>query len=348
MFVSVVVITKNNAETVGEGIASLLDQTFPKDKYEILVVDGHSNDGTDEIVKKYAKGNSLLKLLYESHGTMGYARNVGVSASKGDIIAFTDGDAVTPKDWIEKIVRAFDDNQLTALGGFDVLVSSGKSGESTRIMDSWRRLKKTSGIKAIPCIKTVNFAIKRKALLSCGGFDPDLSHWDEAELMARLYSKTKNTGILYDPEIVVYHKHIRLSRPRGRIKNIFRRSVNGTAVLMRKHMIKVAIASPESTIGISFILVPFCISCILAVLLSIIAGFLTRILIVGLLIYVAALSIYVLNMFRRTHNFSLVIPLVLTTDFVVRLSGTFVGLIKWLLTFSKSKRGGKENCREER
>ena len=339
MFVSVVVITKNNAGTIGDCVTSLLDQTYPKENYEVIIVDGHSNDGTDEIVKKHARDNSHLKLLYESHGTMGYARNIGIGESKGDLVAFTDGDAVTPSDWIEKIVRSFDDNELTAVGGLDMLVSS---SESTRIMDSWRRLKKTSGIKAIPCIKTVNLAIRRDALLSCGSFDPDLSHWDEAEVMARLYSKTKNARILYDPEIIVYHKHSRLSRPGRRIKGIFRRAVNGTAVLMRKHMIRVALASPTSTIGVSFVLVPVCMSGIIAVILSIITGFLTRIVILGLLVYVVALSIYVLNMFRRTRSHALRIPLLLTVDFVVRLAGTFLGLIKWLLTFSKTSRTRKK------
>jgi glycosyltransferase involved in cell wall biosynthesis len=332
MFASVVVITKNNSKTIGETITSLLNQTYPSDMYEIVVVDGHSNDGTDEIVTQFTKGNSNVRLLYENRGTMGYARNIGVEQSRGDVILFIDGDAQAPKDWIEKMVGALEGN-LTVVGGLDILVSS---SESTQIMDSWRRLKKIYGVKAIPCIKTVNFAVKRNALLSCGGFDPSLSHWDEAEVMARIYSKMKDARILYDPSIVVYHRHSRTSSLVRRIKGVFRRSVNGTAVLMRRHMIRVAIASPTSTIGVSFLLIPLCISGIIAVVLSIVTGLLLRNLIISLIVYLVALGTYVFFMFRRTRSSSLRVPLILTIDLVVRLTGTLVGLVKWLFSFSKS------------
>jgi len=301
--------------------------------YEIVVVDGHSNDGTDEIVGQFAKGNNMVRLLYENRGTMGYARNIGVEQSKGDVILFIDGDAQAPKDWIEKMVGTLEDNNLTVVGGLDLLVSS---SESTQIMDSWRRLKKIYGVKAIPCIKTVNFAIKRDALLSCGGFDPGLSHWDEAEVMAKIYSRMKDARILYDPDIIVYHRHSGTSSLVRRIKRVFRRSVNGTAVLMRRHMIKVAIASPTSTIGVSFLLIPLCISGIIAVVLSIVTGLLLRNLIISLIVYLVALSTYMFFMFRRTRSYSLRVPLILTLDLVVRLTGTFVGLVKWLFSFSKS------------
>jgi hypothetical protein len=194
------------------------------------------------------------------------------------------------------------------------------------------------GIKAIPCIKTVNFAIRRHALLSCGGFDPALSHWDEAEVMARLWSKMNDAKILYDPDIIVYHKHAGRSSPYRRIKGIFKRSVNGTAVLMRRHMIKVAISSPTSTIGVSFILIPLCISCIIAIFLSFITGFLLGSLIIGLLTYAVILGIYIVQMFRRTRSYSLRMPLLLTVDFVVRLAGTFLGLVKWSFSFFRSNR----------
>lgn len=343
-FFSVIVITKNNAGTIQQCIVSLLNQTYSKEGYELIFVDGHSRDGTDKTIRKYAQDNSFLKLCYENQGTMGYARNLGVRESKGDIIAFTDGDAVVPEDWIEQIARLFsNNNQLVAMGGFDELVSSRESG---KLIDSWRRLKRAFGIKAIPCIKTVNFAIRREAILSCDGFDPNLSHWDEAEVMARLYSKSKTIGILYDPEIVVCHNRGDSPSLQRHIKKMFKKSIIGTPVLMRRHMMNVALANPTSPMGISFLLIPICLLSIPILSLSFLAGIFVNVLLLFSLLYLVVLGVYLAYMFRRTHSFSPEVPLFLTIDFITRFVGTFFGLLKWLkeILFKGNRKAKSSTC----
>jgi glycosyltransferase involved in cell wall biosynthesis len=331
-FVSVIVITKNNAKTIEDCIVSLVNQTYPKENYEVIFVDGRSGDGTEEVIKKYMRTCQLLKLFYEDYGTMGYARNLGVRKSKGEIIAFTDGDAVLPENWIESIVNRFRENALVAVGGLDILISS--SG-SSRIIDSWRRLKKTVGIKAIPHIKTVNFAIRRDALVSCGGFDLRLSHLDEGELLARLYAKTKTNGILYDPEIVVYHKRAKSIAITGRIKKVFRKSVIGTPVLMRRYMAKVAIANPLSPIAIGLYLILVCVFGVPLSLLLIMLGLFTTLFVITVFLYIVALGVYMVDVFLKNRKVVASIPFVLTVDVIARLAGTFVGLVKWLRSLGK-------------
>lgn len=334
-YVSLIVITKNDIETIEECIVSLLDQTYSKENYEVIFVDGHSIDGTDELIRGYAKKFSFLKLYYENDGTMGHARNVGISKSKGNIIAFTDGDAVVPTNWFEKIVDVFTNVEPLALGGMDVMVSGDKSDH---IIDSWRRLKKLRGVKAIPCIKTVNFAITRDALLSCGGFDSRLSHLDETELLARLYSKTKSNNVIYDPEIVVYHKRspsTKGTRIGKRIRKVFEKSLIGTPVLMKKHMVRVAIENPTSPLGTSFFMIPMCVIGVPLFFFSLATGFLTKFLAFAALFYIALLGSYLGHMFLQTRKANLIIPLLLTIDFVVRFVGTFLGLMKWLVSFAK-------------
>jgi glycosyltransferase involved in cell wall biosynthesis len=326
-FVSVIVITRNNAKTIDDCIIGLLHQTCLRESYEIIVVDGHSTDGNDKIVEKYASNDSSIRLFYENQGTMGFARNLGISKSKGDIISFTDGDAVLPTDWIERIVDMFKhDVKLIAIGGFDKLVSS---SESSRVIDSWRRLKRVTGVKAIPCIKTVNFAIRREAIISCGGFDQSLSHWDETELLARLYAKTKNGNILYDPNLVVYHKREQTSSI-SRVRKVFRKSLVGTPVLMRKHMMEVAIANPFSPLATSFYMILICVVGLPIFALSIVTGLFVDILLSALLIYLIMLGIYFVRMFLKTRIFVPVTPLILTIDFVVRIFGTLIGIAKWI------------------
>jgi glycosyltransferase involved in cell wall biosynthesis len=325
-FVSIIVITKNNSTTIEECIASLLNQTCQSKDYEVIFVDGHSSDGTDVTIKKNAEQNDNISMVYESYGRMGYARNVGVSRSVGDIIAFTDGDAFVPKNWVETIMHFFDDEKLTVLGGHDFLVSGTMSNQ---LIDSWRRLGKSEGVKAIPCIKTVNFAIKRESLMKIGGFDPDLSHWDEAELMARLISTNEDSRILYDPNFSVSHKRSPSPSVRSRVRKVFMKSSDGVAVLMRRHMMRVAAKNPTSSIGLSFLMIPLCILILGLTILSVLANFLLFLFAYSLLLYGILLCVYVVAVFQKTKRFAVQIPLFLTLDFVVRFVGTCFGLAKW-------------------
>ncbi len=324
-FVSVIVITKNNVNTIEKCILSLLDQSYPEKNFEIIFVDGHSTDGTDKIIETYVKKTFVCKLFYENSGTMGFARNVGVSKSKGSILAFTDADAFVPNDWLEKIVTVFLESQPVALGGIDILVSE---GESEKIIDSWRRLKKKEGEKAIPYIKTVNFAIIKEALLSCGGFDPRLSHFDETELLARLYSKTDINSVIYDPNIVVYHKRPNSTTIASRIKKNFKKSHIGTSVLLKRHIIRIALKNPTSSLAISFYIILLCIVALPIFFLSIVKGFFLILFIFVLFLYVALVSFMLIGMFRQTRKVTYALPLLLTIDVIGRFGGTFLGLIE--------------------
>ena len=337
-FVSVVVVTKNNAKTIEKCVENLLNQDYPKQYYEIVFVDGHSSDGTDEIIKNYAQKYQNIKLYYEDYGTIGYARNVGINVSKGEIIAYIDGDAYAPKDWIKKIVEAFsNDNKLAIIGGLDILVYNDKVVSGSRsIMDSWRRLEKKVGIKAIPCIKTVNFAIKRSVALACGGFDPKLSYWEEPELMSRIYVKSGITSILYNPQIVVYHQRLPVSLM-IKIKKVFRNSVIGVPVFLRKHVIKVAIASPASPLATNIYIIFACAIGAPLIVLITLYGLLLDLLIILLPLFFLISIIYTFYAYLRTSKFAWTLPITLSLDCSVRISGTFLGLIKWLFNLHKLK-----------
>ncbi len=332
-FISVIIITKNNAETLEACTNSLLKQTFPKESFEVIFVDGHSLDGTIEIVENYKSSRINTKILYEDYGKMGYARNVGLTEAKGDIIAFTDGDAVLPEVWLQKIAESFADEKTLIVGGLDVLLSN---KESNKIIDSWNRLEKASGMKAIPRIRTVNFAIRREPLLKMGGFDSELSHFDETELMARLQHKMNASSIEYNPDIVVYHRQA-IDTTGKRMKKIFRSTVAGVPVLLRKSMLKVVLANPTSAIGISFFLIPCSLLLACAAIFSVIEDAFLPVLILGLIAYFAMLSSYVITLFSRTRTITLQVPLIITLDFLVRTLGSFLGSIKWFLQIIKRK-----------
>lgn len=108
--VSVVIPTWNEYPQIIRLFNSLKMQTIPS--CEIIVVDKKSIDGTGEYAESVGS-----KVIYEL-GSVAVARNIGVTACSGDIIAFTEGDVVVPRDWLEKIVSKFsNDSNLLAIAG---------------------------------------------------------------------------------------------------------------------------------------------------------------------------------------------------------------------------------------
>jgi glycosyltransferase involved in cell wall biosynthesis len=110
--ISVVIPTFNEEENIAQCLVSLCHQTVPRDEYEIIVVDGGSKDATCEIARKYAD-----KVFTQTSRKVGGARNDGVQAAKGDIIATTDADCILPPHWIRRIGEDFNDPALAQLYG---------------------------------------------------------------------------------------------------------------------------------------------------------------------------------------------------------------------------------------
>ena len=328
LFVSVIVITKNNASTIEKCVESLINQTYPKDRYEILFVDGHSSDHTDDIIKKYSEVSlPTVKLVYENLGTMGYARNVGIEHSKGEVVAFTDGDAYPTKNWLESIVKVFSENDgQIVVGGMDILIPTIKTRDS---ISSWRRRKFQRGISAISRIRTVNVAMSRDVLLRSGGFDQTLSHFDEAELLARLYFKEKIREISFYPEIVVFHER-RKSSMSARMRKLFAKSVMSVPVLFRRHVLSLAFSSPSSAVATSLFFVFAALVSIPAIIFLTFFLQFWQSLLSLLVVWLVGSFLYSLKLMRSTQNFSFMIFLTLSIDALVRVTGAFCGFFRWI------------------
>lgn len=205
--VSVVVPVKNGAAKIRDLLDSLMKVDYDKDKLEIIVVDGCSTDGTQEIVSKYP-----VKLVVEKKPGVNAARNTGVKISTGEIIAFTDHDCVVPKDWIKKIVENLQNPEVGCVGGqilrYNDEFLARYADES--IIPVMRIFKKKTLLDRIssPIYYPVgcNFAVKREAVEKTGFFDERFEYgFDELEFAERVCEK--GYKILLTPEITVKHKH---------------------------------------------------------------------------------------------------------------------------------------------
>ncbi|RLG20087.1 glycosyltransferase family 2 protein, partial [Candidatus Micrarchaeota archaeon] len=112
MGVSIIIPALNEEESIEKCLKSLRKQKF-EDKYEIILVDGYSQDSTVKIAKPYV--DRVLKK--KAHGP-GAARNEGAEKAKYEILAFIDADCEAEKDWLDRIQRNFaKEKKLAGIGG---------------------------------------------------------------------------------------------------------------------------------------------------------------------------------------------------------------------------------------
>lgn len=110
LFISIVIAARNEEENIGRCINSLLNQSYPLNLFEIIIVDDGSEDNTFKVSQELQLKAVNIKVLSleKYHGTKGKkaAIHEGVNAARGALILTTDADCVAGKDWI-KYIAAF-------------------------------------------------------------------------------------------------------------------------------------------------------------------------------------------------------------------------------------------------
>lgn len=105
--ISVVIPTYNSERIIGICLKSIASQDYPRDKMEVIIVDGGSRDRTIEIVKSFAELLSV-KIVYEKTGRPEAATAIGYNHAKNNLIANIPSDNVLPHNkWLKQIVEPF-------------------------------------------------------------------------------------------------------------------------------------------------------------------------------------------------------------------------------------------------
>ena len=122
MNISVIVVTYNEEDNIEDCLDSLIAQHYTLGKFEIIVVDGESQDQTAAIVQKYADIQDQIKLINNPKQTISSNRNMGVCEAAYDFIAFTDADCICPVNWLDILAGSFNILEgnvkyLAAVGG---------------------------------------------------------------------------------------------------------------------------------------------------------------------------------------------------------------------------------------
>jgi cellulose synthase/poly-beta-1,6-N-acetylglucosamine synthase-like glycosyltransferase len=118
-YVSVLIPVRNEAAHIKDLFGPLLSQTYPKDRMEVIVVDGMSNDGTRDIVQRFIETNRYLsvRLVDNPKGQRAAALNIGIKNAAGNVIVRVDARTELPKDYIEKCVATLLETGADNVGG---------------------------------------------------------------------------------------------------------------------------------------------------------------------------------------------------------------------------------------
>ena len=117
-FVSVVVPTHNRAPILREALEALWKQTYPVDRYEVIIIDDGSKDETPEVIDEVVRQAPCRVVTQRTTGVgAAAARNLGTRLATGSIVAHTDDDCRVPPGWLEAGVRAFSEEDVAIVFG---------------------------------------------------------------------------------------------------------------------------------------------------------------------------------------------------------------------------------------
>jgi glycosyltransferase involved in cell wall biosynthesis len=244
MNVSVIVVCYNERDNIDQCLGSLVRQDYPKNQYEIILVDNGSDDGTQKIIQEYARQDSRIKLLINPTRGIAGSRNLGAMAAAHELVAFIDADCIAPANWLRALVAGFTyhhakDSLMIAVGGSNVPPQ--KSSRYHEVLEIFLNTylgshgsvqgARFQSDRSVAHLPTVNVLYQKVALFKVGGFDVTFGNiGEDQDLSFRL--RAADYRFFYLAKAEVTHK----LRPdfKSWIKNMFTYG-KGRMWLIRKH-----------------------------------------------------------------------------------------------------------------
>ena len=200
---AVVVAAYQAQATLADCLDSLTRLDYPRDRLELICVDNGSTDATAAIARKFAP--SVICLTELTRGAAA-ARNRGIAAARGEIVAFTDADCTVSSQWLRRLVAPLADAAIGVAGG-RILARRPcnwveRFGE--QIHDHGTAITAT---ESTPYAISMNWASRRDVLERHGGFDIALLRGQDVDLSFRITQS--GLKLAYVDDAIVYHRNER-------------------------------------------------------------------------------------------------------------------------------------------
>jgi glycosyltransferase involved in cell wall biosynthesis len=215
--ISAVICTHRRYDCLRKAIESLVNQSFPKEFYEVIIVNNASSSKIKELVDEFSHKINV-RYMYEPDLGLSQARNRGWKSAKGEYVAYLDDDAVAGKDWLNNIVEVFEKTRikLGCVGGkIEPLWESPRPQWLHKKLEVFLTILDYSGYPQIldddKNLFGTNIAFPKNILEKLDGFNTTLGRkgkslmsGEEALLQERI--RTLGYKVFYDPKIFVKHR----------------------------------------------------------------------------------------------------------------------------------------------
>ncbi|MEX2600421.1 MAG: glycosyltransferase [Balneolaceae bacterium] len=194
--VSVIIPVLNNPEGIRRLVHALQGHTWPSGRMEIIVVDNGSEDETAEVARQLP-----VRLFIEDSAKTPYkARNRGIAAAKGEVIAFTDADCIPDKMWLENGVNLLKEEHAELVGGLITFEYSDPVKASERY-DSLVNLEVKQNVAERGAAKTSNLIVKSELFDIIGYFRDDIRSGGDVEWTRR--AAYRGRRIVFGENVIV-------------------------------------------------------------------------------------------------------------------------------------------------
>jgi cellulose synthase/poly-beta-1,6-N-acetylglucosamine synthase-like glycosyltransferase len=211
--VSVVVAAHNEEDVIERRVLNLLELDYPAARLEVIVASDASTDGTDEIVERLAAADTRVRLVRCPRGGKVAAQNRGVAESSGEIVGFSDANAVWHPDALRKLVRSFADpavGYVTGKASYEAADGTNREGAYWRF-ELWLRAQE-SRLGSVTAGNGPIYAVRRSDW-------EDVEPWCGHDLGLPYLMVQRGRRAVYDPDAVSVEK------PSKDIEDEYRRKV---------------------------------------------------------------------------------------------------------------------------
>lgn len=232
--VTLIVPIRNERHHIRACLESIRSQTYPPHRLECLVVDGQSDDGTVDIVRRLMAEDARIALLENPLRTMPHGLNNGIQAARGSLIGVVSGHSVLPDTYVAELVDRLQSTGAWSVGGRIVRTATGPLHQAIARATGSRLGVGDSRHNYADRAQWVETAFpgfwRREVFDRVGAFDPAMTANEDNELSYRI--RAAGGRIWYDPSIAVEYV------PRGTLGGLFhqyRAYACGKVRVYRKH-----------------------------------------------------------------------------------------------------------------